>query len=105
VSGEVKVERGIYRRPGGTYSARVFVNYTGYRKSFASLEQARKWREGMESGQPMWLKGRDGRLVPSEQPALDRSARELIASSPRSNRVIDGREFTVVHLPPGGIRA
>lgn len=80
----VKVEEGIYRRPGGTYSVRVYKNYTGYRASFPTLAKARRFRNQIRS-----LK------VPQEE-----NQRVSLEKARKQAKTVirDGREYKLVNL-------
>jgi len=91
--GAIRVETGISRRVGGTYSAEVCVDYVKYRRSFETLTGARRWRKRMRS--------KGGQLEATHR----QSVREALAKADRTTVERDGRTFTVIHLPPGGIAA
>lgn len=96
----VRVEKNIRRRQGGTYCVSVSVDWEERRKSFETLEEARAWRDEMIASRPK-RRTRHGIPALSARNTADEDVRrEVIASSPKSTRVINGRKFTVVHLPP-----
>lgn len=95
--GAIRVETGIYRRQGGTYRVEVMRDYVTYRRTFKTLEEARRFRNGIRSGK---LSVRGGLYAAMDVVSEKEIRRREIRSAPRTKKVINGREFTVVHLPP-----
>jgi hypothetical protein len=94
--GAVRVETGIYRRKRGTYRVEVMRDYVTYRRTFKTLDEARRFRDGIRSGR-MSVTG--GMYAASDVVEERQCRRQAIRVAPRSKQVIDGREFTVVSLP------
>ena len=109
-SGE-RVAKGIFHRPGGTYHVAISVKNQMRKKSFPTLEAAISWRDDQISSRPQ-------RAFSAGINALHRSTwspkdmrddydeiRRQIEKAPRTTETINGREFTVVHIPALGVAA
>lgn len=94
--GAVRVETGIFRRERGTYRVDVMKDYVTYRRTFKTLTEARRFRDGIRSGR---LAVTGGLYAANDVVAERHSRRRAIRDAPRYKQVIDGREFTVVSLP------
>lgn len=89
------IEDCIYRTPGGKYMVKVRINTVYSQRTFRTLTEARKYRREV-------IKARPKERLKQMNNWKDR-AREQIKAAPRSKVVIDGRKWTVVHLPPGPV--
>lgn len=105
--GDVKVDTCIVRRARGTFAVSVRNGGGNVTATFPSLGEAQAFRDDVISKRPkrdysfLGKKGRKGPdLISAMETELRFRARKEIAAAPRSTHVIDGREFTVVHLPP-----
>lgn len=101
--GTVKVESGIYRREGGTYAVEVSANHSTFNKSFPTLKEARAYKQEVINSR----KKREKRIYrratvnySAEETATRDAARALLKDAPRSKVKRDGRDFTLVKLPP-----
>ena len=109
--GDVRVDRCIVKRIKGTFAVEVQIAGAIRAKTMSTLEEAQTWRDEQEKARPKReaksYRRKGGRDLPfsPEETQQRNTSRALIESAKRTTTVIDGRTFTVVHLPPtaGGI--
>jgi hypothetical protein len=96
----VKVEECIQRRACGTYYVRVRGGGGEQRGTFKTLTEARTFRDKVIKGRPPRDR-RDGRPGHSgDNTSYRESVRQILAKSPRTTIERDGRQWTLVSLPP-----
>ena len=95
----VLIESCIRRREGGTYSVQISVNWEQKRKSFKTLTEARKWRDHIKAQRPKREKRNGAPSHKAEITVRRQSVRQMLKTAPRSQREVNGRVFTVIHLP------
>jgi hypothetical protein len=99
MSAASRIEPNIILRERGTYAVSVRVCGVERSRSFASLEEARAWRDEQIASRPK-REHRSGRPDISGHRTEERTTiRRLLAEAPRTTVVRDGREYTIVHLP------
>lgn len=97
-----RIAKNIVAREGGTFAVDIRVDGVNMRKSFPSLDEAVTWRDTQKATRkPREKRGAgDDYLMSVESTELRNATRERIANAPRTTEIIDGRTWTVVHLPP-----
>lgn len=89
------IEPSIYRAASGNYVVKMRIDTLYQQRTFRTLAEARKYRQEVLEARP---RERLKQLTNWRE-----ISREQIRSAPRSRVVIDGRKWTVVHLPPGPV--
>lgn len=98
-----RVAPNIVAREGGTFGVDVRIDGVQKRKSFPTLDEAIAWRDEQKAKRkPRERRGglKTDLLMSPEETEARNGTRRMLATAPRTTEVIDGREWTVVHLPP-----
>jgi hypothetical protein len=97
--GAVRVAENILRRQGGTFGVSVSVNMSQRRASFPTLEEAIAWRDAQYADRKPREARRGAPSMSTDVTEERNQSRLMIKTAPRTKAVIDGKQFTVVHLP------
>ena len=97
------VEPCIYRRPGGTYRARVYHGGVAHEESFKRLKEARAFKNKIRKGRiplPDSAGLAGGNYLSSDQAESKQERKRLIREARKHAEIVfrDGREWKLVRL-------